>query len=637
MNPEELIPGQQAPAEKSIEEPSLEINEPQQTTEVGIQTIDQIKQKLLDTLTIAQQNDIRGHESVIAKASEIRTRATNIAENVAQKNETLKQKEQRASEIDALKAEKVLALKQRLKTVVAWSKNLLRIKDKSATEIQTEIDSMESELEKLTTQAGQLRVELEQLTKEQTELPDPEKMLKEYYAKMETLPLSNEEKREFLRPEVLTELSTEEYTALWRRLNPYFLSHVTRQGFRDHNAMIYHSGGLQEFHFGLTSVLQDQKLLRPPLAVRGGLLARDEASIQEFLEDWALQAEDEEKAKERLNDQLNHSLAKAPKYPDKTAVHFAAQIVSDRFYGGEKRNEVFFLYPSDVLASQYDFAFNGAEKDFTQPQSQTSSNDVFIWPPTLDNPGIPVDAGIVFLPQNTLVDPETGSKYAFEVKIIDGEEKRVMIEDEKLISSFVEWAENLTDESPVIQAYKKNIETSYDYGRHKNDKLRECFDVFRIEIMKLGFDEEIALDITYNLFGSADGISQFQYTGAIGDGNTKKEAALSKLRASGANWKKAPKTITAKEYWEAYFEEHPEQKPKHVIFYDGTPTTAIQEFQTKHNIGQADTSEKEGDLLGFDDRHISDMNRDTRANQGYDELIATAHRIIEEHYRKKEY
>lgn len=154
--------------------------------------------------------------------------------------------------------------------------------------------------------------------------------------------------------------------------------------------------------------------------------------------------------------------------------------------------------------------------------------------------------------------------------------------------------------------------------------------------MKLGFDEETAMDITYSLFSSVDGINQYQYTGAIGFGDSKKEAALSKLRQASANWKRASNTVSAKEYWEAYFEQHPDQKIKHVVFYDGTPTTAIHEFQTRHNIGQADTSEKEGDLLGFNDRHVRDMRGDPRANRGYDELVATAHKIIDEHYRTKE-
>lgn len=624
---------QQAHAEKPAGGPKPEIETTAKTAEVVTQTIEQIKRTLLDPCAISQKYDIEGRQTVEAEISEVRTRTASVGEGVAEKAGTLEQKERRARELDALKAEKILALEQRLETVAARLKKLFRIKDKSAADMQTEIGTLEAEMDELTTHALSLRVELEKLAQEQAELPDPERMLEAYYSKMETMPLSNEEKRELLRPEVLAELSTDEYIALWRRLNPHFLSHVTRQGFRDHNAMIYHSAGLQEFHDGLTSVLQDQKLLRPPMAVRDGLLARDEASIRKFLEGWALQAEDEEEAKKRLNAQLNHSWATAPNYPDKTAVHFAAQIVADGYYGGESNNEVFFLYPSDVLASQHDFAFNGWGKDFTKPQSETKWNDVFVWPSTLDNPGIPVDAGVVFLPKNTPVDPETGSKYASEVKIIDGEEKRTMVENEKLVSAFVAWAENLTDESPAIQAFNRYKENNF----RGDIEQRVCYEVFKNEIMNLGFSEDVAMDITYSLFSDASGICYaYPDSGQLCYADSKKDAAIQKLRSASANWKRATNTVTAQKYWEAYFEQRPEQKPKHLVFYDGTPTTAIHKFQTRHNIGQADTSDKEGDLLGFDDRHVLNMNKDPRAKRGYDELVATAHRIIEDHYRTKE-
>ena len=633
MDNQEQRFAQQAHVEKPSGEPKPEAEPAQETAEVVAKTIEQIKRTLLDPHTISQKYDIASRQVVEAEISEVRIRTATVGESLAGKTETLGQKEQKAKKLDALKAEKVLALEQRLETVAARLKKLFRVKDNSATEIQTEIGAMEAEMEELASQALALRGELEQLAQEQAKLPDPEKMLETYYAKMETMPLSNEEKRELLRPEVLAELSTEEYIALWRRLNPHFLSHVTRQGFRDHSGMMSHSGGLQEFQDGFTSVLRDQKLLRSSMAVLDGLLARDEASIRKFLESWTLQAEDEKEAKKRLNAQLHHTLGAAPNYPDKTAVHFAAQIVADRYYGGESRNEIFFLYPSDVLASQHDFAFNGWEKDFTKPQSDKTWNDVFIWPSTLDNPGIPVDAGVVFLPENTPVDPQTGSKYASEVKSVEGEEKRVMVEDEKLVSIFVEWAENLTDESPAIQAFNRYKEN--DFRGDTEQKI--CYEVFKNEIMKLGFSEDVAMDITYSLFSNASGIClAYPDSGQLCYAGSKKDAAIEKLRSASANYKRAENTVTAKEYWETYFEQNPDQRPKHIVFYDGTPTTAIHEFQTRHNIGQADTSEKHGDLLGFDDRHVRDMREDPRANRGYDELVATAHRIIEEHYRTKE-
>jgi len=365
-NPEQRF-AQQANTGKLAGEAKSEV---ESTQEIGVevkgQNIEQIKRTLLDPQAISQKYDIQGRQTLETEISDVRARAATVGEKFMGKKEKFEQKEQKVKKLDALKAEKVLVLEKRLETFAVKLKKLFKVKDMPVAEMQAEIETMETEIEEFTIQALKLREDLEQLVKEQAEFPDPEKMLEAYYAKMETMPLSNEEKREFLRPEILAELSTEEYIALWRRLNPYFLSHVTRQGFRDHNAMIYHNAGLLEFHDGLTGVLLDQKLLRPPMAVGNGLLARDEASIQKFLEKWILQAENEETSKQRLDANIHNSLGGAPKYPDKTAVHFAAQIVADGYYGGEKSNEAFFLYPTDVLASQHDYAFNGSEKKFTQ-------------------------------------------------------------------------------------------------------------------------------------------------------------------------------------------------------------------------------------------------------------------------------
>ena len=597
--------------EKQEETPLDITGEVVQPIEKPRQTIEQIKQDLFDPKAISKKYDQEGRSEVASRISRKRQKS---------------QIEQRVSGLSTIEAEKLTALKKRTGEVLVRLKGILRIKDKTADELEKDSASITSEIETLSGQLAELQQEL-------ADTPDPKKLLEAYYEKMETVPLTNGEKLELLKPEVLAELSTEEYTALWRRLNPHFLSHVTRQGFRDHNAMVYHSAGLQEFHSGLVSVLEDEKILRPPMAVRDRLRARDEASVRKFLEDWALKAENEEEAKKRLNAQLNHTWATAPNYPDKTAVHFAAQIVADDYYGGESNNEVFFLYPSDVLASQHHFAFNGWEKDFTKPQSETKWNDVFVWPLTLDNPGISVDSGVVFLPESTPVDPETGSKYASEMKIVEGEEKRVMVEDEKLVSAFIEWAKNLNDESPAIQAYKEYRGKENNRWAYQSDRERTFYNALQQEMSKLGFDAETALAIAHQL-PLDNGFGAFMSNGTFVWGeSTPEQAAREKLQSASANWKRAESTVSSKEYWEKYFVKDPQQKPKHLIFYNGDPTSAIYEFQRRNNIGKADVSETEGTLLGFDDHHVTEMGKDLRVNAGYDELVEMSHRIIEDHYR----
>lgn len=370
------------------------------------------QKELIDPRSISKKNDQEGRDKLAAEIRESRILRGQLKDQVSG----------RETELD-----------QRQESILFKLKQKLNIPDAKTIELQKQI------LEAKTVQ---------------DQLPDSREMIKSYYEKVSETPLSNQEKRELLKPEVLASLSTEEYITLWKRLNPQFLSHVTRQGFRDHNAMMYHSAGLQEFHNGFLDVMKDGKELKPPLAL-DGLRDRDETTVKTLLSSWVLQAENESEAETRFNNLLNFSFGSAPKYPDKTAVHFAAQVVADDYYGGEEDNEVFFTYPSDFLASQYNFAFNGWEKDFTKPQSEKKWNDVFIWPNSLKDPGISVDAGVVFLPEKVQVDPVTGSKYASEIKNVDGKDRRVMVENTDLVNKFNNWATNLNRESAIVQTISK--------------------------------------------------------------------------------------------------------------------------------------------------------------------------------------
>ena len=593
--------------------------------------MDQIKNTLLNPRAISKQRDSKGRDEVKNLVLEARVKAWATAGNVAENESGKFQNEVRVEELSVKKADELMKLNRRLETITFSLKKFFGKEDKPAVEMQEAIDAIEKETEELSDEAWRLRRELEQLERDREELPDTREMVEAYYKSMETTPLSNQEKREFLRPEVLAELDVDEYIALWRRLNPHYLSHVTRQGFRDHNAMIYHSGGLQEFHEGLKDTLSDKKSLRSMMAHREGLRSMDEESIVAFVEKEVMiagQPNDADSAKAILSDVLNNSLGSAPAYPDKTAVHFAAQIVSDRYYGGERDNEVFFLYPADVIASQNDFAFNGWDKDLTAPQDETKWNDVFVWPSTLDNAGIPVDSGMVFLPASTLVDPESGSSYESKIVTVDGIESKSMAEDEVQIASFVDWATSLTKESPVMAAY-----TEYEEALGYNDRRyleRSCIEVARSEISQLGFSETIAGLLTYEVMHN---VGAFLQTGKLGYGDgSPEEVAKARLRAVGGNWKKVENGVSSKEYWEGYFDANPDSRPKRVVYYEGDPTDAVHKFQQKNHIGQADVSEQEGKLLGFDDRHVKNMSEDPRARRGYDELVSVAHRIIDERF-----
>jgi len=242
---------------------------PEQTDWSG-QTIEQIKQKLFDPRFISKTHDPEGRRITAQEIRRLRTKLQSLRKNISGRENIVAQIEQQASALRALRAEKLLLLEQRMENILVRLKGILKIGDKTASELEAAVSSMTAELEKLSVQAEEAKTELAMFKVMLEGTPDPQKLLETYYEKMETLPLTNAEKRELLKPELLAELSMDEYIALWRRLNPHFLSHVTRQGFRDHNAMAYHFVGLQEFHNGFVLVLEDGKMLRPPMAYYTG-------------------------------------------------------------------------------------------------------------------------------------------------------------------------------------------------------------------------------------------------------------------------------------------------------------------------------------------------------------------------------
>jgi len=193
------------------------------------------------------------------------------------------------------------------------------------------------------------------------------------------------------------------------------------------------------------------------------------------------------------------------------------------------------------------------------------------------------------------------------------------VEDPLLTSKFEDWANGLNSESPVIKA----IEDS----NRRNDS--SGFDrVLKDEMRKIGVPEDSMESLVY-MSGLSQDIFLFK------DKHPTKNKYVDDFKSSNAKYKRAENTVTAKEYWEGYFSKHPDQKPKHIIFYNGDPTSAIYKFQQENGIGSADTSKTDGQLLGFDDNHISDMASDLRSNAGHDELVELGNRIITEHYSQE--
>lgn len=271
-------------------------------------------------------------------------------------------------------------------------------------------------------------------------------------------PFTKEEKEEFLKPEVLSALTTDEYIALWKKLSPHFTSHVTRQGFRE-TFSTDHSKGVGEFHNGFVDTLRNGGDIKSPflLTHREGLdqfeqelitfleginlseLESDQTGVEEYPQLW-----------KKIKNRLTASFGSAPKVPDEAALHLATEKVLTA-YGAEQDNQIFYVFPVDMIASQFNFAFNGSQfgQDFSSPPMSGEGrwNDAFIW--NKEDPfqsSLPINSGIVFLPKSTPVNPVTGSKYSeYRIERGDSADTVVATTPDFTITSEQYWTEYFAD------------------------------------------------------------------------------------------------------------------------------------------------------------------------------------------------
>ena len=154
---------------------------------------------------------------------------------------------------------------QKSRGVSARLKSFFKLKDKSLSDLDSERHDVEKEIATATERIDEINTSVsaaERSIKETESKPDYE---------TEPTPLSVEEKESLLSFDALSELSLDEYAALWRRLNPFYAAHVTRQGIRDHTGMVYHTGGKGEFHEGFTDTLNTGKCLVSPAEIQCGI------------------------------------------------------------------------------------------------------------------------------------------------------------------------------------------------------------------------------------------------------------------------------------------------------------------------------------------------------------------------------
>lgn len=484
-----------------------------------------------------------------------------------------------------------------------------------------------------------------------TNIDDEWDSLKNYeQEEADTLP-SPEEKINELSFESLSNLSTEEYLELWKTLNPFYTTHVTRQGIRDHNFMMEHSGGIGAFHDSFKAILKDNKELCSPAEATYNLPANfTEDDVAEVLEECVFSSNKYDGlTPEQIIDTLPMNMrgfSSSDPWCNRNAIHMAQHTVLDQIYGGENNNEVFFVFPTDVIASQCRFGGSMHQGlNTAQVVRERQWNDMFVWP---ESGRIPVDAGLVFLPKNQIVDRETGSKYATEE--VQDEQGNIAIVpkiDEERIDRFKQWLKSFSEESPEAIAIEKDGDS---------EPIRRT--LTEIGIPQECLDGMVEYDNIIDLFNLAKGESFILL-------NPEEEElpyderldllAHRYLLRKNANLKDTENPITAEEYWENYFKEHPEQKPAHIVYYDGNPSEAVKEFLKEQNIieeiddgnyyreevlkendheqqitGPGDTVERDGRMLGFESHFVRDMSEDEKMQSEHQRFNEIALAILQQ-------
>lgn len=475
----------------------------------------------------------------------------------------------------------------------------------------------------------------------------------EYESLPEEMP-SPEEKKAELTFEKMAELSTEEYLELWKHLNPFYVTHVTRQGVRDHNSMIYHSGGMGAIHDGFKKLLEDGKFLRSPAEVGYGIPPSfTEEDVAAALD----QMIDEPDYYEGMTpDQIvevlpiNTSIAAADPWADRHAIHFAQHTVLDDYYGGETGNEVFYVFPTDVIASQCKFGGHMHDGLTTaQVQLERKWNDMFVWP---EDGKIPLDAGLVFLPKSQMVDRRTGSRYDTQETVSEtGEIVFMPRKDEERIGRFKEWLEGLSEDSPEVVAAQNDGDYSLLEAKMEEIGIPEqCVD----GMIRYGNIYTLLRYIKQRELGNVYLSKEDR------DRMTPEEISDYSIRQylsdRSADMKFADDPITAQEYWEQYFASHPDKKPMHVIYYDGDPSVAVRDFLADHGIleekkgsygyrsydtdsrqqitGPGDSSERDGKMLGFEDHYIGSGTEDEQLISEHQRFNQLASKILTERQAK---
>lgn len=441
------------------------------------------------------------------------------------------------------------------------------------------------------------------------------------------IPLKTEEIEDLFSAEHLSSLSLKEYVELLRRVPPRFMTHVTRQGIRDHQSE-FHSAGVGQMHDGFKSVLESGSLksILEQRLIDGTTEETVKVALKELLEipdKYKTKSEAYKAIEEFMTSSEVNLIVQAggSAYEDRRAIHLAMEAVADENYGAERGNEVFFVFPSAFIGAHYNMASQmhapppGMEASGLGVTSQ--HNDWWLLTKEGNKGGIPIDAGLTFISAEAQVDPETGSSYetkdgkavedeqtkAALKSMLESEEYRALQDDMRTNHDELQRThENLTNIRTYVelQAALGREDFTYERETRKQEQLQQKLDEL-IERFRPLFDLALEHGITnerfYRSFGSADSGVKWAVHHLLKADEKKVEnyfngdqfakAELTRhMRNMGIAFKQPEHTVRSQDYWEEYFKKTG-KRPAHVIYYDeNSPENAMRSFKARAGLSE---------------------------------------------------
>lgn len=430
---------------------------------------------------------------------------------------------------------------------------------------------------------------------------------------------TKEDITKYFSEENLASLSPEDYALLLKRFPREMVAHVTRQGIRDHVGMVYHTAGEGAYADGFMKIVEDGRL-RSPLGVYL-VESEKEQAIAKFLH--LDKFKNKEEALKHFATLTSAKQGDPGSYVDSMSVHFATEEVADSYYGSEKGNEIFVAYPSAYIASQYYFSgqLNKGGGGYW--------NDQWVW--ANEERGMDLNAGLVFIPEEAMVDKKTGSRYELD-------ESRNPVKNSEYQTAF----KRVADSDDFHNFANQVMEITGKLNQHWDEpnlslKNRELLGKLEPFLQRLEQDfgitdrrlQSAILDY-HNLF-DLDIQKKNQEEGREDSFHSVDSVIQGAMQKEGILFSEAKDTISSKEFWEARFAENPTKKPSKIVYYKGAdPTSALWQWREAQGINK-----KSGDKdVGFSERHID--RSAPQAIAGLDRFKALSEKVIEDYFTQKE-